>query len=124
MVTRTLVTAEQFYAHNPDTVLGPDVAFVQAARVPPEGVPKKHWPMAPDLAVDIVSPRDRAGEIARKVARYLHAGTQMVWVLYPEKRTVVVHERSGATRTLADGDTLDGGDVVPGFTCQVSALWP
>ncbi len=110
-------------ARDPDTVLGPDVVFVRAERVPAAGIPKTHWPFAPDLAAEIFSPGDRAGEMARKVAAYLRAGTQLVWVLYPDTHTVVIHEPVGLKRTLADGDTLDGGQVVPGFTCPVAALW-
>ncbi|HWE62582.1 MAG TPA: Uma2 family endonuclease [Chloroflexota bacterium] len=121
----TVAAAETGFilARNPDTVLGPDVAFVQSARIPAEGVPKKHWPLAPDLAVEIVSPGDRAGEIARKVELYLRAGVQLIWVIYPATHTVVVHEPSGAIRSLTDDDVLDGSRTLPGFSCPVNALW-
>lgn len=121
----TVAAAETGFvlARNPDTVLGPDVAFVRASRVPQEGVPRGYWPLAPHLAVEIYSPGDRPGEMARKVAAYLRAGTQLVWVLYPARRMVVAHEPDGMSRTLTDDEVLDGGQVVPGFTCPVRTLW-
>ena len=111
-------------ARDPDTVLGSDIAFVRAQRVPPGGVPKKHWPIAPDIAVEIVSPGDRAGELDRKVASYLQARVRLVWVLYPDKQQVVVHSPNEAKRTLAHGDVLEGADVLPEFSCPVRELWP
>ena len=110
-------------AREPDTVLGPDLAFVRASRVPLEGVPEKHWPLAPDLAVEIVSPGDRPGAMAKKVAKYLGGGTQLLWVIYPEKRQVVAHQPSVVARTLTGDDVLEGGEVIPGFTCPIRALW-
>ncbi len=108
---------------NPDTVRGPDIAFVRRERLadePREGF----FPGAPDLAIEVVSPNDLAQEIERKVQEYLAAGAAMVWVLYPETRHVMVYRSSGEARVLSVKDALvEGADVLPGFTCKVGELF-
>lgn len=107
-------------ARNPDTVRGPDVAYLSYPRAdhPIDQVGFIEGP--PDIAVEIVSPNDRDRDVAAKVGDYLAAGTPLVWVVRPKERTVTVH-RSGAAgvRVLGAGDVLDGGDVLPGFAVEV-----
>lgn len=110
-------------ARNPDTVLAPDVAFVRADRVPAQGIPDDFWEIAPDLAVEVVSPGDRSGKVAKKVALYLAHGVPLVWVVYPQRRTVVVHQPGAEPYTLHETDTLDGGAVLPGFVCPLGPIW-
>lgn len=104
-----------------DTILAPDVGFVAKARIPADKL-QKYLPLAPDLAVEMVSPNDTAAEIHAKVNKYLQYGARAVWVAYPDTKTVVVHTASGA-QTLAEMDTLDGGDVLPGFTLPVRDIF-
>jgi Uma2 family endonuclease len=111
-------------ARRPDTVRGPDVSFVRADRRPAREVAHRYYEGAPDLAVEILSPDDRATEVARKVAGYLRAGTQAVWVVDPEDRTVVVHTPDGLARMHGPDATLDGGAALPGFACVVAELFP
>ena len=108
---------------NPDTVLAPDAAFVAQGRLPQEEEPEGYLELAPDLAVEVVSPYDRPQEIREKVDGWLDAGTSMVWVIYPATRTVAVHRPPDTVQQLAEGDTLEGAEVVPGFTCQVGQLF-
>lgn len=108
---------------DPDTVRAPDVSFVRQPRLPVGGLPTGYFPFAPDLAVEIVSPSDSAEEIQAKVSEYESAGVHQVWVVYPRTRTVVVHEGSGAARTLGVDDILDGDDVVPGFRYPLADLF-
>lgn len=108
----------------PDTVRGPDLSFVRTDRLPPASAARRYYEGAPDLAVEIVSPSNRAEEVARKVDGYLGAGAARVWVVYPELRRVVVHRPDGTARMLGDDATLDGEDVVPGFAAPVAALFP
>lgn len=108
---------------DPDTVRIPDVAFVARSRVPVSGSPKKHWPLAPDLAVEIVSPGDRRHAVEEKTQDYLAAGVCLVWVVWPESETVTVYAQDGEPRTLTADDTLDGGEVLPEFTVSVAALF-
>jgi len=123
-----VVTAAEtgFILHtNPDgrdTVRAPDVGFVSKSRLPDEGLPEGYFPGAPDLAVEVVSPNDSADEIQQKVNEYLRYGTKAVWVFYPKSKTIAVHMPSGS-RTLHPGDTLDGGDLLPGFKLAVSDLF-
>jgi Uma2 family endonuclease len=120
------VTGEAGYVleRGPDTVRGPDAAFIRWDRRPGPDVEHRYFEGAPDLAVEIVSPSDRAGEIAETVEGYLAKGTRAVWVVYPTRRQVVVYTPDGAARTLRESDRLDGGDVVPGFSCPVAELFP
>lgn len=108
----------------PDTVRGPDVSFVRRERVPTGAAADKFVEGGPDLVVEIRSPGDRPGAIAEKVAEYLGRGVSLVWVVDPRRRVVMVHTPDGHTRLLRDGATVDGGDVLPGFTAPVSELLP
>ncbi|MBN1284656.1 MAG: Uma2 family endonuclease [Anaerolineae bacterium] len=100
-----------------------DVAFITKERLTSIADFSKYGPFAPDLAVEVVSPHDRAGDIHRKVNEYLEAGTRLVWVVYPESRCVVVHEPDGTAHTLKAGDALGGGEVLPGLSIAVKDLF-
>ncbi len=107
----------------PDTVRAADAAFVAAERLPPAGQRTGFLEMAPDLAVEVVSPSDRASAVLSKATAWLDAGTREVWVVYPAARTVAVHSPGGHVRLLAGHDLLSGRDVVPGFEITVAALF-
>jgi len=117
--------AETGYAltRNPDTVRGADVSFVTAARVEALGRPKAFWPGAPDLAVEVLSPTDRAEEVDEKVDDYLAAGTRLVWVVNPKRRTVTVYHPGADPVIVRVNETLDGEDVVPGFRCSLAEVF-
>ena len=108
---------------NPDTVRAPDAAFVAQGRMPPGETPDGYLALAPDLAVEVISPSDRPRDIREKVADWLSAGTRLVWVIYPANRTATVHRPPGAVEELEEADILDGADVVPGFTCVLGELF-
>ena len=104
---------------NPDTVRAPDVSFITRDRVATEGVPEGYWPFAPDLAVEVISPRDRFDEVLTKVQEYLRAGTRLVWVFHPRTKTVTVYRANSEVQLLQGDEELSGEDVVPGFHCRV-----
>lgn len=108
---------------NPDTAVMPDAAFLRTARLPPPEQEARFLPVAPDIAVEVLSPTDRPGETSRKVALYLATGVALVWVVNPETRSVTVHAPGRDPLTLTDADTLDGGDVLPGFTLPLAELF-
>jgi len=110
-------------SRDPDTVRAPDVSFVARGRVPPEGAPEGYWDLAPDLAAEVVSPNDTAAEVQSKVQMWLETGVRLVWVVYPNTRSVVAYESLKEISTLIAGDTLSGGSVVPGFECPVSEIF-
>jgi Uma2 family endonuclease len=107
----------------PDRLRIPDVSFVSRARIPEDGVPEGFWPMAPDLAVEVVSPNDRANDVQDKIGQYLAGGTRLVWVLWPRRRSVSVHAGHGLVRELGPEEELDGGEVLPGFRARVAELF-
>lgn len=110
-------------SRNPDTVRAPDVYYVRAERIPAQGVPKGFWQIAPDLAVEIVSPSETADEVRDKVRDYLQAGTPLVWLVYARNKEVVVHTPDGIARTYSGGATLEDPTVLPDFTCPVADLF-
>lgn len=109
-------------SRDPDTVRSPDIAFVRASRVP-VATPEGFFPGAPDLAVEVLSPGDRMEEVEEKVDEYFAAGTHVVWAVSPRRKTVRVYRRDGTSMTLRVSDTLDGGEVLAGFTCKVAELF-
>lgn len=108
-------------SRNPDTVRGPDVAFIERNRVP-HPVPSAYAEIAPDLAVEILSPSDRSGETLAKVADWLNAGTRLVWVIDPVRRQARVYRPDGTLSTVEAEGTLDGEAVLPGFTCPLESV--
>jgi Uma2 family endonuclease len=107
----------------PHTVRVPDVSFVRADRLPPEGIGPGLLKFAPDLAVEVLSPNERASELEEKIEDYLVAGTPMIWVVDPVRLTVMIVTADAPARRLHEGDTLEGDTVIPGFVCPVSAIF-
>ncbi|MYC07901.1 MAG: Uma2 family endonuclease [Chloroflexi bacterium] len=107
---------------SPDTVLAPDASFVRRERVEEVGDVPGYFPGPPDLAVEVISPNDRLTEVAAKVADWLDHGTLMVIVVNPRNHTAQVHTPDGVT-SLTEGDTLDGGDVLPGWSMPVADIF-
>ena len=108
---------------DPDTVREPDVAFISYRRSP-RGVRNTRYAQAiPELVVEIRSPSDGAADLAEKALMWLAHGVLIVWAVDPDTRTVDVYRAGFPVLTLADGDSLDGGDVLPGFSCAVSDIF-
>ena len=102
-------------------VRSPDAAVVLRNRL--TELPDSFVPMAPDLAVEVLSPSDRMADALAKVAMYLQAGTPLVWLVNPATRTVVVFRSEMDPVTLAGSDILDGGDVLPGFSVPIAEIF-
>lgn len=110
-------------ATDPDTVRAPDVAFVSWDRVPADGIPKAFWRCAPDLAVEVLSPTDVRREVDEKIHDYLLHGVKEVWFVEPSARRVTVHRPGQPPQVLNETETLNGGDVLPGFRYPLSRLF-
>lgn len=110
-------------ASNPDTVRAPDVAFISRQRLEEVGEVEGYWPGPPDLAVGVVSPNDTYTEVQDKVFQWLDAGTRMVVVVNPRQQTVAVYRSRTDIAILTKNDTLDGKDVVPGWTLPIADLF-
>ena len=120
-----LVLGETGYVlhRNPDTVRGPDASYVSAERLKAWNGKGPFFEGAPDLAVEVLSPSNTRAEMTEKVAEYLSAGGKEVWIADADRRQLTVHREGEAPRILGPEDTLDGGDVLPGFSVRVSALF-
>jgi Uma2 family endonuclease len=106
----------------PATVRAPDVAFVRKGRLPGGRRPAGFFPGGPDLAVEVVSPGDAAGEIEAKVAEYLAAGALLVWVVYPEQRRVWAHRSPSEAFAAGEDGTLTADPVLPGLSIRVADM--
>ncbi len=110
-------------SRNPDTVRAPDVSFVAGERIPPDGPPAGYWELAPDLAVEVVSPNDTAAEVQSKVQMWLESGVHLVWVVYPDTRSVVAYKSLKEISTFTADDILSGDSVAPGFECAIVEIF-
>lgn len=108
---------------DPDQVRIPDVSFVAWERVPEGEISEGFWQGPPTLAIEVVSPNDRADDIYARVQDYLAAGSDQVWVLWPRQHSVSVHRPDDDTRELGPDATLDGGNILPGFQVRVGDLF-
>ena len=118
-------SAEAGFVLFPDreTVRVPDMAFVRAERMP-QGEARWHFPrLAPDLAVEVLSPTDSERELRDKVAMYHEAGVPLVWVVDPRTQTVMVSALGQSPVMLTATDTLDGGEVLSDFQIKVAEFF-
>ena len=104
-------------------VRAPDVSFVARGRFRHEQVPEGFGDVAPDLAVEVVSPDDRLRDLLDKVGEYLQASVPLVWVIDRKHRTAAVYRSLTDVRTIGPGEALEGADVVPGFRCHLAELF-
>ncbi|MGH7556734.1 MAG: Uma2 family endonuclease [Gemmatimonadota bacterium] len=106
----------------PPTVRAPDAAFVAGGRIP-SPAPPGYGRLAPDLAVEVVSPSNTVADIHAKVMDYLDAGSRLVWVMDPSTRSVTAYRSRKRIRLLTEGDELDGEDVLPGFRMPLAEVF-
>ena len=108
----------------PEHIRIPDVAFISNRRFSGRTLtPTAFWELGCDLAVEVMSPSNTRREMERKLSDYFAAGVQMVWLVYPKAREVVVYSSPSDSVTLVGDDLLDGGAVLPGFSIPVSQLF-
>lgn len=110
-------------ARDPDTVRAPDLTFVRTSRLPGGRSPEGYFELAPDLAVEVLSPTDRHAEVLEKIDEYLAAGTTLVWLVQPRRERVTVYRKGRQPLELSATDNLDGEDVLPGFSLPVASLF-
>ncbi|GAB4551091.1 MAG: Uma2 family endonuclease [Anaerolineae bacterium] len=108
--------------HDPDTVYGPDVAFVAKERAT-ERDDRGYFAFAPELAVEILSPNDSISSTLDKANDYLSAGTRLVWFIYPRRKVVYVCRAATSIEIISIEDVLDGGDVLPNFSLPLRELF-
>lgn len=107
----------------PHTVRVPDASFVRADRLPPNGLGRGLFKGAPDLAVEVLSPTETASDLDEKLEDYGAVHTSLVWIVDPERRTVMIIAANEPATWLREGDTLTGGEVIEGFSTPVADLF-
>lgn len=110
------------FPHDPSMIRKPDVAFLSYSRAPANKLIGAYSKVAPEIAVEVLSPNDLFKEVSEKVADYLAAGVAQVWIVNPFRRQVEVHTSQG-TQVLTTSDELTAAYILPGFRCQVSELF-
>jgi Uma2 family endonuclease len=117
-------TTYQCFQDDPDKVRKPDVSFIRLERLTAEQASAKgHARLAPDLAVEVVSPNDLYYEVDAKAQEWLLSGVSLVWVVNPRTRSLTVLRADGSSAILHEQDELTGESVIPGFRCQVRELF-
>ena len=106
----------------PDTVRAPDAAYISQDRAP-DPPPLGYADLAPDLAVEVLSPNDRAGDVQSKVSDWLNAGARLVWVIDPELENVTIYRPGMPAEFRRGTGTLDATPVLPGFSLDLDALF-
>jgi Uma2 family endonuclease len=120
--------AGKIYSSNTTFQIGanermPDVAFVSAARIPPEGSPSSKWEIAPDLAVEVISPNDVWEKVNDKVREYFAAGVQQVWLVSQNAEQVMVYDSPTQIKVVTAAEDLTSEALLPGFKCRVADLF-
>ena len=110
-------------SRDPDTVRAPDIAFVANENLPGTDPAEAFWPGAPDLAVEVLSPSDKTGEVDEKIQAWLAARCRVVWVVDPKLPTVTVYRSASDVALLTVDQILEGGEVVQGFRCPVAEIF-
>ena len=108
---------------DPDTVREPDVAFTSAEKIPLDAEIDGYAEVVPDLVVEIVSPHDSRRWARDRAQMWLDHGAPLVWMVHPNTRTIDVYCPGTDATTLHEDDSLDGHEVLPGFTCSVSTIF-
>ena len=108
---------------DPDTVREPDIGFVSSEKIPPGVRVIGYSEQVPDLVVEVKSPSDSLRYMTERAEMWKGHGVGLIWIVYPDTRTVVVYSDDGLVTTLGEGDSLVGGSVLPGFSCAVSDIF-
>lgn len=101
----------------------PDLAFITAARLPPEGEPITKWLIPPDLAIEIISPTDYYEKVHTKALSYLSGGVKQVWVVSPEAQTITVYRSTTDIMLFPPEGGLTSEDLLPGFRCALREIF-
>lgn len=112
------------FPHRPNLIRKPDVSFIARERAGAELLAARIVTIAPDLAVEVISPNDEAEDLEIKVRDYLAAGVRLVWLVFPIARLGRVHRIDGTIAGLGEDDHLDGEDVLPGFRVRLGDCFP
>lgn len=116
-------TGFRCFPHDPKLLRKPDVAFVAKNRLPGGKPPKGDFRIAPDLAVEVVSPNDLWEDLEEKIQDYHQAKVPLIWVVSPGSKVVLIRRADGSCAEVGVTGELSGETVIPGFTCKVADLF-
>jgi len=116
-------TVYHIFPDDPKRSRIPDGSFIRSGRLPGEESPRGEFTIAPDLAIEVVSPNDLVEDLHERINDLLGAGVRLVWVVIPSTRQIFVYRPEGPVTRLSDADELSGEDVVPGFSCPIVAIF-
>lgn len=108
---------------NPDTVLGPDIAFLSKERLKEVAEVKGYWQGPPDLAVEVYTPEYRTGKISERLSRLFNAGTKQVWIVHLKHSAVTVYRSIADATTFSGSDYLEAPDLFPGFRISLDRIF-
>ena len=104
-------------------LLSPDLSVVLLSHFPGGEEPEGFGYFAPDIAVEVVSPSERKGKLAKKIEEYFANGSQLVLVINPKSKTVTVYRSPENTAIFSEYQTLELSPILPGFSCQVGEIF-
>ncbi len=113
----------QIFPDRPNRVRFADGSFIARGRLPDDHIPGGHLRIVPNLVLEGISPNDLAYEVEAKIEEYMQVGLPLLWVIYPDTRSIYVYRQDGSVRRLNGADELTGEDVIPGFSCRVEDLF-
>jgi Uma2 family endonuclease len=117
-----ITSAEGGYMLSEQTIVAPDIGFIARDRMRVFG--NDFFPGAPDMAVEVLSKTDSKRKLRQKAELYLASGTQRVWLVFPEERTIEIYTGNEDVITIGQDGTLDGGDTLPGLLLPVRDCFP
>ncbi len=118
-----VAAAETGFIMGEKTYRGADGAFISNENLEKHGYPQGFFPVAPDIAIEVVSPNNTSEEMMEKVNLYLENGSRIVWIIYPQTRVITVYRQNNVVSLLRENDTLDGEEILPGFRLSVAELF-
>ena len=118
-----VTAAETGFILNEKTYRGADSAFISNENLKKYGYPQGFFPVAPDIAIEVVSPTNTSEEMMTKVNLYLQGGSRLVWIIYPQTKVITVYRQSNVVSLLRENDTLEGEDVLPDFQLPLAKLF-
>lgn len=108
---------------DPDTIRAPDVAFIRKERLPKDGLPDDFLTIAPDLAVEVVSPSDKFPDVVEKAEQFLDAGVKTVWIVEPRNKAVHIYRKGQPVLLIHAQDTLTDAEILPGFALPLNKVF-
>ena len=107
----------------PDTVLGPDLAFVSKQRLREPAEDKGYWPGPPDIAGEVLSPSDRPSRVSKRISLWFDYGVKQLWIVNQKNRTVTVYRSPSDATTFSGSDYLEAQDLLPGFKLSLDRIF-